>query len=806
MWKNYFKIGIRNILKYKVFSLINIFGLALGMSVCMLIILMLADQKNMDRFHVHKDRIYRIISDEDDSKAPNAATAFPLANALKTDYPVVETTTHLIKGIGGEARFDGNMAEMKGYFADASFFKVFGFTLAHGDKDKALTLPNSMVIGQEMAEKLFGDDDPIGKTVEFFDRGGALDDEPVNWGLYTITGVMAEHPKSHLEFDVLVAASSAALLIQENKMADFTAAWNDYQSYTYVLLAPGKHAADLAGALNDLASHQYAGEDTPKGYRLMAQPLLDINPGIIVRNPPSESLPMLVYYFLAVLGLLILFSACLNYINLSIARALTRAKEIGVRKVNGAHRKDLIFQFIGESVLTALLALVFSFVFLFFIKQGFEGLWINQDLKLDLQPTVAVYLIFVVFALLIGFVSGAYPALYISKFSPTKALNNLYKDTPGKLGFQKVLSTSQFVISLFFIITSILIYNQGKHYLEFEYGFNSNGIINIALQGNDHQRVVHELNAMPEVALVSASDIIPATNVENGISLRAAGREEEPTQFNILNTDEHFIANIGVNLVAGKGLPPEGVSSDRYILVNEATVHALGYQHPDELIGQVLQTTDSAASLEVIGVVADFRYKMLMNQHAIGPLVLRNKPDEFNYVNVRLAAGNSIEQITKLEEKWESIDPVHPLEYHFFDDQLNAMYRSIFDIVTILGYIAFLAVTIACLGMFAMATYTTERRTKEVGIRKVLGAGNLSIVLLLSRGFIRILLIAVLIGTPISYLVNNLWLHNFANRVDFGFGTMMLGVAVLVTLGLITIGAQTIAVSLKSPVDTLRSE
>jgi putative ABC transport system permease protein len=809
---NYLKVGLRNIGKYKIFSFINVFGLAAAMSVCMLIILMLADQRSYDQFNVNKHNTYRILCDRPDYRNPYATSPFPLAGALKTNDPVVKDATHLVQGVGGDALYNRKSAEMRGYFADPSFFNVFSFELSKGDKEDALRAPNSMVLTDEAAHRLFNDEDPIGKTVEFTDRGlsvytgGGESSAPVKWGSYTITGVIADkNYKSHLTFDVLVSLSSLPILIGSNKIEDLSSNWtNLYRCFTYALIRPDATESDLNASLNRLVSVTYKGVPEFKGFKMTGQRLTAISPGILLGNEPNIALPRIVYYFLSILALVIMLSACLNYTNLSIARALTRAKEIGVRKVNGATRKNIAFQFLSESVLTALFALAMALVFVFVLRAAFLGLWVNQYLHFSLEAGLPVYLSFAGFALLIGLVSGIYPALYLSGFQPVKALRNFASLRPGKLGMQKVLSVTQFAISLVFIISSLLIYNQFTHFLRFNYEFNSKNIVNVDLQSNDYQAVSRKLGSVPGVAKISACDYVPVTGRSEGTSLKRAGHEEEYKGMTVLQTDENFADNLQLRLVAGKGLPA-GKSSDRYVLVNEAAVKAFGYKYPSEMIGQTLVSKgNDTASLQVIGVLKDFH--MNLDHDQIQPLVIQDRPALFKYVNVRLASGDIRTTLARLEKKWRAIDPVHSFKYRFFDDQLASTSQGFFDIVSILGFMAVIAVIIACLGMLGMATYTTERRVKEVGIRKILGAPASRIVLLLSSAFIRVLMIAVLIAAPVSYILNNLWLRKFPNRVEFGLGTVLSGTLILLALGLLTIGSQTFRAARRNPVNAIRME
>lgn len=815
LFQNYAKVGFRNILKYKVFSFINVFGLAVAMSVCMLIILMLADQNRYDQFHDKKDRVYRILSNYNNSRQPYATSPFPLASSLKENYPIMEETTHLTPGVGGDATYQQKLAEMRGYFAEPSFFRVFSFILEKGDANTALASPNSMVISSELAYDLFNDEDPIGKTIDFADRKlpfpldyDGIGSSPVSWGSFTITGVIDQSKyKSHLKFDVLVSASSMPALYIDHKIQDQSHDWEQFfRTYTYVLLKEGKSEDELNASLKDFADRTYAEikSEQTKNFKLSAQPLSDIQLGLM-GNDTNNRLPRIGYYFLGFLAAIIMLSASLNYTNLSIARALTRAKEIGVRKVTGANKKSLVFQFLSESIIVSLLALALAFIFLLFIAPAFKGLWVNQYLNFELPQSISVYFIFIAFAVLIGVMAGAYPALHLSGYQPVKVLKNMSSINPARMGIRKFLSVSQFVMSLFFIVTAILVFNQFKHFMRFDYGFSSKNIINVELQGADYLKISNELGSVSGVMAVSASDIIPATGTNNGIDLRETGTEEEFTHGDILLTDQNFVTNLNIKIIAGSPLPAGG-ESDRFILLNETAVKKLGYQDPNEVIGQTFDTRWGNETLEVTGVVKDFHYRLLLNSDGIQPLVLRNKPDHFNFLNIRIASAEPMATIARLEAKWKQIDPIHPFQYKFYEDELSSTHQAIFDLVAILGFIAFLAIVIACLGLLGMATYTAERKTKEVGIRKVLGAGGVSIAYMLSKEFINVLIISVIIGSPLSYVINNLWLQKLTNRVEFGFGTVFLGTFVLLMLGLVTIGSLAIRASKSNPVDALKTE
>src|SRR5579863_3410795 len=830
MLLHYFKVGLRNLLKYKVFSFINLFGLAAAMSVSMLILLMLADQKSHDRFNVNKDRIYRILSDRTDFRNPSATTAVPVAAAVKAELPAVEATTHLVMGVGGDilagataeaggvVRRAGRIAEARGYFADTSFFRVFSFELGEGDPATALAAPGSLVITHELAVRLFGDTDPIGRAVEWEDRGltvfgNGSASTPVSWGTYKITGVIADrHYRSHLVFDALMSESSMSPLVQDKKIPDYKQNWQWYSNcYTYALMRPGKSGADLDAGLRRLVGRHYSGIAEFKGFSMRGQPLTRISPGILLGNEPVVALPMVAYYLLSFLAVLILVLAGLNYVNLSVARALSRAREIGVRKVSGAQRANLVLQFLGESVLTALASLGMAVVFLVVLKAAFVRLWVNQYLNFELSGGVGVYLIFVGFAVFVGVLAGLYPALRLSGIGVIPALKSNDGLGMGRLGIRKALSVVQFVFSLLFIVTSILIYNQFRYFIDFSYEFNTRNVVNVDLQNNDYRVAGKAMATIPGVAEVSACEYLPAETRSEGGSLRRPygrfrGDKSDFKPVMTMGADEHFVDNLGLKLVAGRGLLPEGPGADRQIVVNEALVKLLGYSSPAAIVGQRLESEWNDSGEVVIGVVQDFHMRMLLGNDKIDPLYLYSNAKNYQYVNLRLATRDIRGTVDRLGVVWRKIDPVHALKYSFYSDELANQSQGIFDVVSILGFIAALAVTIACLGMLGMAMYTTERRRKEVGIRKVLGSGDFRNVVLLSREFLVVLGVAIAIAAPLSYILNEMWLRVFPNRVEFGWGTVGLGVLIVLVLGLVTIGSQTVRASRRNPVESLKVE
>jgi putative ABC transport system permease protein len=813
MLKNYIKVALRNIRKYRTFSFINVFGLALAMSVCLLVILMLADQHRYDRFNTRQDRIYRILTNAPNGRQPYATSPFPLGAYLASNYPVVEDAVTMLPGVTGDAQYGQRLTQMKGYFTSPSFFRAFDFDLEKGNEESALRDARSIIVTTDLAKFLFHDEDPIGKVIQFADRKLPFpiqhDDNgsaPVDWGSFTVTGIIdASKYKSHLRFDVLMSASTLPLLHAEKKVDDLSNNWDwFFRPYTYVVLRDDKTTADLDIALADVVKRNEANiqAEHSKGLGLQPQAMNDIQMNLM-GNDTNDRMPIQGYYFLAILAVIIMISACLNYTNLSIARALTRAKEIGIRKVTGASRRALVYQFLGESVIVSLLALVMSILMLQALRPAFKSLWLNQFLEFELPTEPVVYLVFAGFAVLIGLIAGIYPAFRMSSYQPIMALKKQETSRSSAWGLRKVLSVSQFCVSLLFITSSILIFKQFHHYMSFDYGMATENIININLQGHDHRKVANELSQLTGVVNTSATDLIPAAGRTNGATIRKPG-ETEYKQAWVICADENFIDNLGLTLLAGGNLLPSNDSTSTQVIVNEDLVRSMGYPHPSQAIGEVIENKWERQPLKIVGVVKDFRYKLLINSHEIGPLLIYNRPANFSYLNVKVSTNDLPALVSALNAKWKTIDPIHPMKYEFYDDDLAATHQAIFDIVSILGFISFLAIVIACLGLLGMAMYLTERRKKEVGIRKVLGAADWGIVVLLSKTFLKVLGIAVLIGAPMSYFLNNLWLEILPNRVGFGFGTVSIAALLLLMLGLITIGSQTIRASQTKPVETLK--
>ncbi|MAE84118.1 MAG: hypothetical protein CMB80_15350 [Flammeovirgaceae bacterium] len=815
MFKNYLKVGIRNILKYKTFSFINVFGLAVAMSVAMLIILMIVDQKQADRFHEHTERMSRVVTRSDDGPR-NASTPIPLAEALQEE-PSVEHVTQLVKGVGGDLVFpDGQSStEIRGFFADDQFFKVFGFELVQGNANSALSNPRSIVISQRVAERLF-DGDAVGKSVTFTDRG--LDPiqidlgmsngkEARDWGGFIISGVVdVASVKSHIQFDALISVASIEPLVKANQLDENlqnnVRNWALHSgAYTYVLQKESTSQAELTASLQRIMADK---KDLIGEKSFEVQSFSEINLGEFMGTPISLRLPIEAYYVLSILALVILISAILNYTNLSIARSLTRSKEIGVRKVNGATKNDIFSQFMVESVLIAFISLFVANGMLLLLKPMFQSMWVIQQLQMNLWLNLTVFIAFVVFTMVVGVFAGIYPASVLSRFAPTRILARANASGSGKL--KTFINVTQFVFSLFFIVTSIAIAKQFEHYLSFDYGMNTQDIINLPLQGNDYEIMMTELKSVPGVEMVSACHLIPAMPNNFGTYYSLDGDSEgDWFQAELMSVHPNTLSTLDLPLIAGRNLDNNSKRTNQ-LVINEFASELMGYESPQEALNQTIYVGGHEGQWQIIGVVEDFKFQALISGAGDKSLLMRYDPAYFNYLNVKVASTENEDILVGLEEKWASVDPVHQMQFYYFDESLAKSNQWLGDVASVIGFIAVLAIIISCLGLLGMTVYSTERRVKEIGIRKVLGASPVQLILILGRSFLIMIGVAIIIAAPMSFFVNRLWIDNIPNQVSFGWGTVLLGTAMMLVLASITILSQVFKVSRTNPVESLQYE
>jgi len=813
MLSNYLKVAARNILKHKTFSLINVFGLAAAMSVCMLIIMLIADQRGYDQFHVNKDRIYRIQTvGKNGNDMRTASSALPLAGLLRKDYSGIEASAGIVRNIGGDLVYGEKIVSGAGYFADGNLFRVMDFKLDEGDARTALERPFSLVISKELADQLFPREDPIGKTVKFNDTGimpglPITGNKETPYGQFMITGVLKPNPgKTSLPFALLASLKTLDALTGDSILSYPPNNWSGvWRNYTFVLLEKGKSKADLQHILNEVSDRQY-----PKGkndqYALKAEALTDIMPAELISNPTCVSIPRIILVILSVLCLVVMLSACLNYTNLSIARLLSRTKEVGIRKVSGATRRQIFVQFITEAVLVSLFSLLFSLLLLWGFQQLFSGLWLNQVLGISFHYTVRIFLIFLGFSIAVGVVAGALPSFYISLFNPVNMLKGAGSFRGmRRLTLRKVLLVVQLCVSLIFIISTSLIYLQGNRVMTMDYGFNKENVVDIKLvKTENYDRFAHAIAANKGVGAVAACTFPPATGVNNQERIHKSDAPLDSLQANYIDIDAGCLDVWGLKLVAGKNLPVIADDSvDRYILINEKMVSDLRYGSARQAVGRHLLLADKKDA-EIIGVVRDFQF--LDVSRGMEPLMLRNRKKEFAYITVRLQGKDPMGTVAFLQDTWKKVNPGSKFEYEFFDQELLITHIVMRDIAGILSVLALLAVIISCLGLLGMATYTAETRRKEISLRKVLGSSVPQVIFLLSRSFMLLLAIAVVISLPIAYFLNSFWLRFFVSRVRITPLILATNVLVLTAICFLIVFSQAWKVSTASPAKSLRAD
>lgn len=808
MLNNDIKIAARNLRKHKFFSALNIAGLALSMSAALLLITVIRNQFGFDEFHPAPERTYRVITEalrKEGGSEKYASTPYPVGTALLQDYAVAETVTRLGLGPNADAEAEGKTLPIRGMYADPAFFRVFGFQLAAGNAATALDEPFSIVLTPETATRFFGQADPMNKTLDL--RG---------YGKFKVTGVLrpTEH-KTHLRFEALASAATQAALEKDMppEEAEFlvTGNWlNYYRTYTYALLQPGKTGADLQVVLDEIAATRFHGltlESRDAGYRFKAQHLSKISPADEILSQSMEvALPKVFIWGLSGFVLLLMLFPCLNYANLTIARALVRAKEVGIRKVMGARRRELVRQFLTEAIVTATLALGLAWLLRLPLIGLLHGLAPDTDSALysPFLEDWKTYGLFAVFTLAVGLASGWLPAAYLSRFRPDAALRDASKVRLfSRLNLRKALIVTQFSVSLIMLIVVATLWKQLSFAATASYGFDRENIVNVELGETDYRALAAELSRDHRVLQVSASSHTLGTWEDGAVDLRKT-RDGEPVPLRNFAVDQAYVANHGLSLLAGENFPADAnPQRQQYVLLNEKALELFALGTPQEAVGKTLWLDDST-ELAVLGVLKNYHFRPFTN--AIGPLVLMYAPGDFRQLNVRLAPGNPAGAIAAMEGIWKKFDPVHAMRYGFLDEQVRACYEPMRKTTGLVLFFALLAISVACLGLLGIVTFGIETRAKELSIRKVVGASVSGLVFLLSRNYLALLAIAILIALPVAWLLSNQLLNTFAYRISLGADILLSCVATLLGLALATVGWQTLRAAQANPVDKLRNE
>ena len=789
MLKNYFKVAFRTLRRQPVSTLINMVGLGMSMAVCLLVLLLIQNQRSYDRFHEKSDRIVRILSDwfRQGEKSELAASPAYLGPALKADVPEVEQTLR-IGQIRADAEANAKALYVTGLHVEPSFFELFDFHLLAGDPTTAMLGPHRIILTDKTARKFFGEEDPLGRpfTLEGF-------------GEYTVTGVIqTEGVKSHLRFDVLASFETLEALEQES-LADEENFW---QFATYVLLRPGASADVLTPHLA-----RYASRYTDPEILLKTQALTAITLGPVLSNEiAAYNLPGFVVWALLGLGMLVMVTAAFNYVGLAVARAVQRAREVGVRKAVGANLTQLRLQFLMESVLTALGGLLVGLLLLSLLVPVVNGLSFLSSLGIRFEQEAllnpGLLGLFLAFTVGVGLLAGLYPAFRLARFSPVLVLRGAVDKQGGSAPrLRRSLAFIQLTFSFFFVITTLLLFRQFSHMLAQHYGFSVADQITVALQGNDPSIFRQELLRNPAVIDVGATSRLPAA--DGGTSSRLV-YDGDTLRTDYFSASAGFVRNLDLAFVAGRNFE-EVDGAQPGLLLNETAVRQMGFASPAAALGAAVGFA-SQEPAPVRGVVRDFQVDAMPT--APIPLVIINDPSYFRTLTVRFHPEGRAAAVAALEELWSRVDDRHVLEHGLYDARArdNVFMQTFRDLLRIIGAVAAIALMVACLGLLSMVAFAAARRTKEIGIRKVMGASVKDVVWLLSREFLLLTVLAAGVGLPLAYFTNLIWLDTFYNRVPFGTGILLTGALLVVMLVLVAVGSQAVRAALADPVQSLRYE
>lgn len=803
MLKNYFKIALRNLTRNKSYAFINIFGLAIGLTCTVLIGLYVLQEFSYDGFHENKDRIYRVVEsyNSDNEERWYATTFSALAPTLLQEYPSIKRATHIyptnaLITNSNNAKYQ----EESIIYADSSFFEMFSFQLASGNPETVLDKPLTVVITERTAIKLFGSTEVLGKNIVFNDQRGAFD--------FEITGV-AENPpaNSHIQFEYVLSYES----LKQTRVWEYNK-WYYPPMYTYVELNTNESLSDLRAAFPDF-QRKYVGSEASIR-QLDLQPISDIRLHSNLQNELTTTSDISYIYLFSAIGFFILIIACINFMNLATARSMKRSREVGMRKTLGAQRKQLIVQFLGEAFIITLVATALALTISESILPYFNSVS-GKELSLSTIPTIQLLAGITGIILFVSLIAGSYPAFYLSGFRPIQVLKgSTKKEGNSATFFRKGLVVFQFFISTGLIFGTFIVTQQLDYLQNERLGFNKEQVAIIPVRETNDQfnikSLKDEMLRLPGIESVAATSGVPG--IGSGIHDFAAIPSDNTTDTLTLMTvtsDHSFVETLDLSLLNGRDFSEEySTDEDQAFIINETAAKKFGWDNP---VGEELTLRFYVEGLvekkgTVIGVVQDFQYHSLHRE--IDPILIQVYSSTYyhDYLAVRLTSDNMQSTLNDMEEKWSAFNPDRPFEFTFLDDTFDAMYKAEQRLGLVFNLFAIVAVAIACLGLFGLASYSTEQRLKELGIRKVLGASVTDILSLLSRDFLKLVLIGFLVSIPVALYFMNLWLQNFADRIEYSFGLFFFVGVIALAVAIIAISFQTTRAALTNPVKSLRSE
>ena len=806
MYRNYLKIAFRNLTKYKFYSLVNVMGLAFGIAAFLFILRYAQDEMSYDRYHPYADQTWRVdaygkIGDQTILSAQNGA---PVGPTMKRDFPEVVSYCRFRSRGSYLIKFENNhYKEENIVFVDSTVFNIFGINVVQGDSKSALSEPNSIVLTERMAEKYFGMEDPLGKAL-------TLDSKDQ----YQVTGVIEKIPtNTHFNYDFLISMSS----LEESRSTN----WGSMNFNTYVVLQSDTDLESFQTKINDHLITNYFGPEVEKyigmawsefikggnNFEYSLFPLHKIHLHSDMDDELAANSDMKYVWIFSIIGVFILFIACINFMNLSTARSAIRAKEIGVRKVVGAHRKNLIGQFLGESLLISFLALLFAWVVVFLTLSQFNAL---SGKIFDFNEMFRPGFLFFSLGLAIatGLLAGSYPAVFLSGFQPVKVLKGVFKIDNSGHNLRNGLVVFQFLITVFLICSTLVVYRQLSFIQNKKLGYDKEHLLVVndaGALGKNVNAFKERLIGFEEVDNATVTGYLPVPSF-SGTSSYFKGREPDMNNAILINNwfvDHDYVQTLEMEIVQGRDFSKKFSTDSSAVVINER----LASYYEGDPIGQELSnfgdTGEELNVFKVIGVVKDFNFESLRQN--IEPLALLIGGNSGS-VTMRLQTNDIASFINNLQSIWTEMAPGQPFSYGFIDERFERMYEAETRIGQIIGVFAFLAIIIACIGLVGLSTFIAQQRTKEIGIRKVLGASSVGLVGLLSKDFVKLVCIALVVAIPISWWVMNSWLNGFAYRIDIGPDIFVMAGLIAILIASMTVGFQSIKAAIANPIESLRNE
>ncbi len=816
MIKNYIKVAWRNMMKNKTFSFINIFGLSIGLTCCMLISMYLYYELSYDSQHTNGSRVYQLGTTfvKEGKEDRTANTPAPMARTMQMVFPEIEKSTRLLRTFSEDKTLlqytDKTGAvksfnEAHGYLADSTFFQVLTYDFIEGNPETALMAPNSLVLSEEVARKIFGKESPLNKAVRVSSNtNGDFD--------FNVTGVFAD-PKvpGHIDARFFMSINGGGIAQSANQ-ATSLATNNMY--YTYFLLKKGADAKQLEAKFPAFID-QYAGKDLKAMGFYKKQFLTPVRDVHLYSNTTSNVTPngsVTYLYIIASIAFFTLLIACINFMNLSTARSSKRSAEVGVRKVLGAEKNSLVRQFMGESILMSLIAFVFALVLAKVLLPFFSTL-AHKEIVFSFQQHGVLLAGFFVLAILTGLIAGSYPAFYLSSFKPIKVLKGRITNSLAAVSLRKALVVFQFVISVGLIVASVTINNQMKYMQSKDLGFEKDQQIIIPLRSGPSKAIYaelkDELKKNPQILNVGASLYYPGIINPSDMPLYKEGGNMNSAKRVFMNwVDEGFLQTLGIKPASGRLFSKDFPADTNFrVILNQQAIEEIGFKDEKDAAGKEVWFDWQGESyrLPIVGVVKDFHFKDLHSPIEPYGFQLNNRSN-FNYMIAHAKTDDLKGLLTSMGNVWRRLNPNEPFEYNFLDEDFQKNYQADARLASIVKNFTVIAILISCLGLFGLAAFSAEQRTKEIGVRKVLGASTGNVVGLLSKDFLKLVLIAVVIASPITWFVMNKWLQDFAYRTNISWTVFVITALLAGSIALLTISFQSIKAALANPVKSLRTE